>query len=92
MTPHRFTAILLPTIKVFWQHSFKHLTANEITYIRKTPAVRHALETRLLLALAHTFLTPDQISRFKNTEIQDLQTDFTLPSTESHGTTKDTPQ
>lgn len=76
MTIHRFSKVLRPTIKVFWTQAFLQLSPQERHYLQKTPTVRRNLDRRLLLALAETLLTPEQITRFKDTEIEQLQTEL----------------
>ena len=76
MTTTRFQKIAQLTATVFWPSVYKHVSPQEATYLRQTPAARRNLDARLVRALAETLLSPDQINQLKNTEIHDLQPDF----------------
>lgn len=65
MTMHRFHVIAHATANHFWPLVFMHLSPEEVTYIKKTPAARRKLESSVALALAQTLLTAGQLSEFR---------------------------
>lgn len=81
MTPHRFLKIAKATAATFWPLVYAHVTENEATYLRSTPSTRRNLNRRLVLALAHSLLTQEQISNMNGVEIEDNQTDLTTGPT-----------
>ena len=81
MTPHRFLKIARATAAAFWPLVYHHVTENEATYLRNTPSTRRNLDRRLVLALAHSLLTPEHISNMNGVDIEDNQTDLTTGPT-----------
>jgi len=73
MTTKRFQKIAQLTATVFWPSVYQHVTPDEATYLRNSPAAHRNLHARLVRALAESLLSPDQINRLKNVEIEDLQ-------------------
>jgi len=74
MTYARFHKIASSTSKAFWPLVYLHVTPEEATYLRSTPSARRNLDRRLVLALAHSLLTADQISNSVDFELDDPQT------------------
>jgi len=74
MTITRFKKIATATSSAFWPAAYQHLTPEEVTYLRKTPAARRNLDRRLISALAKTLLTPDQINDLKDIDLEPDQT------------------
>lgn len=54
-----------------------HLTPEQHNYITTSPSVRRNMEKRITLAIAQTFLTPEQIEMLNLTE----ETDPQIPTT-----------
>ena len=76
MTYLRFLKIARATSSAFWPLVYQNVTSEEADYLRLTPAARRNLDRRLFLALAHTLLSPDQISNAHDLELEDIQTDL----------------
>ena len=76
MTYSRFHKIAQSTSKAFWPLVYLHVTPEEAAYLRSTPSARRNLDRRLVLALAHSLLTPDQISNAVDLELEDPQTNL----------------
>jgi len=79
-----FMKIARATILFFLPTTYQHLTPEQAHYLRNTPVAQRNLERRIFLALAHTFLSPEQIQSIDGLELEDPQTDITTgPTTET---------
>lgn len=76
MTYPRFLKIARQTASTFWPLVYECVTQEEATYLRQSPAARRNLDRRLFLALAHTLLTDDQISKASDLGLEDPQTNI----------------
>ena len=79
MTIARFQKIAQLTSIVFWPAVYQHVSTEEATYLRNSPAAQRNLKARLVRSLAETLLSPDQLIRLKNIDIVDLQPDLPNP-------------
>jgi hypothetical protein len=79
-----FMKIARATTLFFLPQTYQHLTPEQAHYLRNTPVAQRNLERRLFMALAHTFLSPEQLQSIKGLELEDPQTDITSgPPTET---------
>lgn len=92
MTTHRFRSIAQNTAQSFWHNVYAFLSPEEKTYLRATPAARRNLDKRLLRALAETLLSPDQLSKFYDLELEDPQADIENPQSGLQTVSKELPQ
>lgn len=81
MTVAQFKSVTAVTALTFWQQVYKHLSPDEIRYLDSTPIARRNLDKRIIRALAETLLSPDQITRSFDLELQDPQDN--IPDAES---------
>lgn len=68
MSKRRFLTIIRAVNKVLWPALYKHLTPEQQHYLRHTPAARRNLDRRMILAIANTVLSPQQIATLDDIE------------------------
>jgi len=79
-----FMKIARATTLFFLPQAYEHLTPEQAHYLRNTPVAQRNLERRIFMALAHTFLSPDQLQSIEGLQLEDPQTDITSgPTTQT---------